>query len=127
MMTVITYLTLQEGSEPEWDSAMRARLDSANGRRGFLRSQLLMPLDGPNRRVIVGTWSTRADWEAWHNDSAFLAARRRLDELQEAPGDTNWFEVMESQPAAGVGHAVDAVVDRVRGMVNTIAGRGTEK
>lgn len=122
MMTVITTLTLREGLEPEWDAAMRTRLDSAGGRMGFLGNQLLVPLDGLNRRVVVGTWNTRSDWEAWHNDAAFLASRQLLDRLQEGPGDTAWFEVIERQAAAGLGHAAHAVANRVREMVNTLAG-----
>jgi heme-degrading monooxygenase HmoA len=126
MMTIVTHMTLHEGAEPEWDRAMRDRLAGANGLRGFVRSQLLIPLDGPNRRVIIGTWATRADWEAWHNDAAFLADRDRLEGLQQAPGDSVWYEVMEDQPPAGVGHAVEAVVDRVRDLVSGLTHRSTD-
>ena len=123
MMTVVTYMTIAQGAEPEWDAEMRARLATATGRRGFVRSQLLIPLDGLNRRVIVGTWATRADWEAWHSDPAFLAARERLDELQEAPSEPEWYEVVEDQPPAGLGRAVDAAVGRLRTLAGGIAGR----
>lgn len=120
MMTVITNLTLRQGSEPEWDAAMRTRLESAGGQMGFLGSQLLAPLDALNRRVVVGTWNTRSDWEAWHNDAAFLASRQLLDRLQEGPGETTWFEVIERHPAAGFASAAHAVVNRVREMVSTL-------
>lgn len=126
MMTVITSLSLREGSEPEWDAAMRTRLENADGRVGFLGSQLLAPLDGLSGRVVVGTWSTRSDWEAWHNDPEFLSSRQLLDQLQEGSGETKWFEVIESHTAAGLGHAVQAVVSRVREMVNTISGGDSE-
>ena len=41
--------------------------------------QLLRPTDKPDRRVIVGTWRTRKDWEGWHQDPQFAETRRRLD------------------------------------------------
>ena len=94
MMTVLTYATLRESAEPEWDEAMRERLASARSHPGWIGGQLLMPLDGLNRRVIIGTWRTRADWEAWHNDESFQRTRERLDGLESEPSQTTWFEVL---------------------------------
>ena len=68
MMTVITRIKLKQGAEPEWDAAMSQRLEAAKGRAGWVGGQLLMPLDVLSERLIVGTWETRADWEAWHED-----------------------------------------------------------
>ena len=94
MMTVITYVTIKEGDEPAWDDAMRERLENARGRDGWVGGQLVMPLDVLNRRAIIGTWRTRADWEAWHGDEAFQATRERLAGLEAAPSETTWFEVL---------------------------------
>lgn len=123
MMTVVTHVALKQGTEPEWDEAMRLRLSTATGRRGFVRSQLLIPLAGLNRRVIVGTWENRADWEAWHNDEVFLTTRQRLEELQETASETEWYEVIEDQPTAGIGSAVDGAIGRVRTLVEGITRR----
>ncbi len=102
MITVVTYVTLRVGTEPEWDAAMRERLDNARGRPGWVGGQLLMPLDHLDKRAIVGTWQSRADWEAWHEDTAFRETRQRLDGLQAGSSETNWFEVIEDiRPAAG--------------------------
>ena len=125
MMTVATYMKLREGAEPEWDAVMRERLSNATARPGFVRSQILIPLASLDRRVIVGTWATRADWEAWHNDPAFLAARQRLEQLQDGPSNTEWHEVIEDQPPAGVGRAVDAALARVRSVANGISRRAS--
>lgn len=103
MMTVITRVRLTAGSESDWDETMRDRLKAAHDRPGWVGGQLLTPVDGPNRRVIVGTWQSRADWKAWHDDPAFLETRRRMEGLQEAPDDMEWFELVtearESAPA----------------------------
>ena len=90
MMTVVTYVTLQQGTEPEWDAAMRERLDVARSRPGWVRGQVLIPLGELDRRVIVGTWRTRADWEAWHEDPNFAETRRRIEGLEAAPNETAW-------------------------------------
>jgi heme-degrading monooxygenase HmoA len=104
MMTIVTHVTLKEGSEPEWDTAMRERLSAARNQRGWIGGQLLMPLDGLNKRVIVGTWQTRADWEAWHNDETFAETRKRLQGLEASTPEQWWHEVVldvrsESVPA----------------------------
>lgn len=79
MMTIITRVKLKQGAEPEWDAAMRERLENAEQREGWISGHLLMPLEGQDERVIVGVWRTRADWEAWHADEAFAGTRERLD------------------------------------------------
>ena len=94
MMTVITEVTLREGSEPEWDRVMADRLSSAADREGWIRSEILMPLEEMNNRVIVGTWRSRADWEAWHQDPAFTETSARLDTLQAASRGPQWHEVV---------------------------------
>jgi len=66
MMTIVTHVHLKEGAGGEWDTAMRTRLSAAKKRPGWVGGQLLRQSDKPDRRVIVGTWRTRADWEAWH-------------------------------------------------------------
>lgn len=94
MMTVITRVALKEGTEPEWDQAMQDRLNAAHERPGWVAGQLVMPVESLNERMIIGTWKTRADWEAWHNDEAFRETRERLEGLQEKPNETTWHEVI---------------------------------
>jgi heme-degrading monooxygenase HmoA len=95
MMTIVTHVTLRQGAEPDWDAAMRERLAAAAGRPGWIGGQLLMPLDRLNKRVIVGTWQTRADWEAWHQDAAFEQTRQRMAGLEEGQAEHWWHEVLE--------------------------------
>jgi heme-degrading monooxygenase HmoA len=95
MMTIVTHVTLREGSEPEWDATMRDRMAAACNHPGWIGAQLLIPLDALNKRIIVGTWETRAAWEDWHNDPDFAATRARLDGLEAEPGRHWWHEVIE--------------------------------
>jgi heme-degrading monooxygenase HmoA len=97
MMTVITHVKLRPGDEPEWDAAMRERLEAAKGEQGWIGGQLLIPTDALNERVIVGTWETRADWEAWHEDPAFRETRERLEGLQSENSSMTWYEVVREE------------------------------
>jgi heme-degrading monooxygenase HmoA len=124
MMTIVTQVTLKEGSEPDWDAAMHARLASVRGRAGWIHTQVLIPNDGINKRVIVGTWQTRADWEAWHKDPAFAETRARLNGLEAAPSQESWHEVLLDLRASemdGLHGAVDTARDKLASVLAATA------
>lgn len=102
MMTVITRMSLKAGTESEWDKAMRERIDAAQSQQGWISGQFLVPTEGSNERVIVGTWQSRSDWESWHDDPAFKETRQRLEGLQQGPDQMEWFEVVTEGREAGV-------------------------
>ena len=103
MMTVITRVSLVAGREPEWDEAFRERIESAREQRGWVSVQLCLPAERLDERVVIGTWETRADWEAWHTDEAFQRTRQRLDGLQAAPGEMTWYEVVHANATSSDG------------------------
>jgi heme-degrading monooxygenase HmoA len=94
MMTIVTRVTLREGGEPVWDAVMKDRLESAKHQPSWIGGQLVIPLDGLNSRVIIGTWQTRADWEAWHTDPKFQETRARLQGLETTSSEEWWHEVI---------------------------------
>lgn len=94
MMTVITEITIEPGQEPQWDGAFQERFQDAKNQPGWVSMQLLIPLDAPNTRVVVGTWHTRADWEAWHNAEAFQQTRQIMDAVKQTSSEDRWYEVV---------------------------------
>jgi heme-degrading monooxygenase HmoA len=94
MLTVITTTQLRGGAEDDWDAAIGERFGSAQGRKGWVSGQLLNPEDASDVRVIVGTWESKADWEAWHHDPAFLEQRDRLEALAAEPSSVVWYSVV---------------------------------
>ena len=62
MVSIMTSVRLKEGSEREWDDAMRDRMIAAGRQPGWIGGQLLQPADPGPTRVIVGTWRSRDDW-----------------------------------------------------------------
>jgi len=100
MVTIVTHVELKPGTEREWDRTMHERLRAAEGRPGWVAGQLLRPVEKPHARVIVGTWRSRDDWEAWHRDAAFRETRKQLDGLEAAPAQEWWHEVVEERGLA---------------------------
>ena len=94
MMTIVTHVHLKEDAGREWDTAMRSRLSAAKKRPGWVGGQLLRQSDKPDRRVIVGTWKTLANWEAWHHDPQFEETRQQLDGLESRPAEHWWHDVL---------------------------------
>jgi heme-degrading monooxygenase HmoA len=94
MMTVVTHVRIKEGQEPAWDEAYGERVRAARDQPGFVAVQLCIPVDAMNERVIIGTWESRADWEAWHNAEPFLETRRRLEDVDEKRKSIWWHEVV---------------------------------
>src|SRR5438132_13944741 len=93
-MTIVTHVHLREGAERDWDAAMRTRLSAARKASGWVGGQLLRPADKPDRRVTIGTWRTRADWEAWHHDPRSTETPHRPDGRESAPADHSRHDVV---------------------------------
>ncbi len=93
MMTVITESTIETGNEERWDAAFQERLQAARAQPGWLATQVLIPEGEPQKRVIVGTWESRAAWERWHQADPFRQTREQLDEADREDGRERWFAV----------------------------------
>jgi len=94
MVTIVTDVELKEGAERTWDAVMRSRMTGARTQRGWVGGQVLRSEEDPTKRVIVGTWKARSDWEHWHKDPKFADTRRQLDELVSRPAEQRWHDVV---------------------------------
>jgi heme-degrading monooxygenase HmoA len=95
MLTVITETTLKPGMESQWDDAYRRRAEAVHDQEGWIGLQLLIPVDARNTRVVLGTWRSREDWEAWHESDVFLQTREQMDAAEEVEErNDRWFEVV---------------------------------
>jgi heme-degrading monooxygenase HmoA len=93
MVTTVSHAAVKDGGEAAWDEAMRERLDEVRKLPGWVSGQVLKPADGASKRVIVGTWRSRSDWEEWHRSPTFRDTRERLDQLEAGPRQQWWHEV----------------------------------
>lgn len=93
MLTIITESIIQAGNEAAWDAAFEMRLAAAQGQPGWLATQVLIPEEDPQKRVIVGTWASREAWERWHQADPFRETRQQLDAADQEDGRERWFAV----------------------------------
>lgn len=108
MVSIVTSVRLREGSEQEWDDAMRERMAAAGQQPGWIGGQLLQPEDSSPTRIIVGTWQSRDDWQRWHTDPQFTRTREELDGLTAAPEEHTWCRVAIDARPAGRGRTSPA-------------------
>ena len=94
MKTIVTHVHLKPDAGRDWDAAMRKRLSAARLRPGWVGGQLFRPADNEDKRVIVGTWRTRADLDGWHHDPTFAETRQRIDGLESVPAEHWWHDVV---------------------------------
>jgi heme-degrading monooxygenase HmoA len=94
MMTIVSHVRIKPGQEPVWDGVMRERIEAAKEQPGFVSVQLCIPVDAMNERVTIGTWETRADWEAWHGSEPFQQTRAQLEEPNTKKRRDWWHEVV---------------------------------
>ena len=93
MMTIVTHVTIEPGKEPDWDTAFRERVSAVKKQPGWVSVQLSIPTREINKRVVIGTWETRAAWEAWHTTDAFQRTRQVMDGVETGAREEWWHEV----------------------------------
>ena len=94
MVTVVTHVVIKEGDEPQWDAGFRERVEAARQQAGWMSVQLCIPLGAMNERVVIGTWETRADWEAWHATEAFQETREAMGASEAERRGEWWHELV---------------------------------
>jgi heme-degrading monooxygenase HmoA len=94
MVTVVTRVRIKDGREAEWDKVFGERAQAARDQDGFVFVQLCRPEGSQSERVVVGTWESRDNWEAWHTDEAFVETRRQLEEIDDEQAGSEWWDVV---------------------------------
>jgi heme-degrading monooxygenase HmoA len=94
METIVTHVRIRVGKEDAWDEAFRERVAAACEQPGFVAVQLCMPHGRTNERVVIGTWQSRDDWEAWHDTPEFRQTRHELEEADPERRAEWWHDVL---------------------------------
>jgi heme-degrading monooxygenase HmoA len=99
MLTVISQTRVKMGQGAAWDAAYHERAADARMQPGWIDLHLLVPVDDPQNRVVVGTWRDRDAWQRWHDTDVFTRTRERLNAATESGGEHQWYDVVEDRVA----------------------------
>jgi heme-degrading monooxygenase HmoA len=93
MIRVLLERHVVEGMEESFDQALRDVRQSAVGFPGYVSGESLRNCDNPTHRVVVSTWRSAPDWEAWARSEQRSQAQARLAPLLEEPEKVTMFEI----------------------------------
>mgnify|MGYP000179999180 CR=1 len=90
----ITALTYPEGAEEEIERRFAARKRAVDQATGFLGFELLRPVEGESRYLVVTRWDSREHYLAWRD--ARPAGGHEDDQRRGMSIDVSGFEVVQS-------------------------------
>jgi heme-degrading monooxygenase HmoA len=93
MHVVLGRVSIRADSASEWDSQWLERAEGARRFPGWKGAELLVPVDRPNERVIVGWWATREDFDHWRSSSEWESGEEQLRQHQLGSPEIEWHEV----------------------------------
>ncbi len=94
-------LTVPEGEGAKLEERFRGRAGAVDRATGFVDFELLRPISGTNRYMVLTHWRSREDFEAWTESQSFRrghasATGREADSDSSATGsEIMTFEVAQ--------------------------------
>jgi heme-degrading monooxygenase HmoA len=84
MIRVVIDRRLRHDVDHEYRRVQRAMRGEALGCRGYITGETWRDLDDPHHYIVVSTWKSRGEWEAWVNSPA---RQRLLKEMRNMVAD----------------------------------------
>ena len=75
---VISQFTVANGMTAEIKEAFRNREHKVDGSDGFLRMEVISPLDNPSEIWLVTFWRDEASFTAWHHSHSYRESHRGI-------------------------------------------------
>jgi quinol monooxygenase YgiN len=85
MIRVLIERRLSPGTAETFAALMREMRRDAVQARGYISGETLRDVDDPHHSVIVSTWRSQPDWDAWAVSPARQRARQRIAPLLAQP------------------------------------------
>lgn len=92
MIRVLIERRLAEGVEEDLQRAMREMRREAIHVPGYLSGETLRSIADPNRYVIISSWRSKQEWEAWSRSETRKRIEARIAPLLAEPERLMVFE-----------------------------------
>lgn len=57
-------------------------------------TRFLIPVDGPQKRTVVGIRQDREFWKRWHTTESFQHTHHQLNGVSTDDGNERWYKVV---------------------------------
>lgn len=85
MIKVLLERTIKGKNVSEIVRLLRQLRIKAMQQPGYISGETLHAVDDPNYYLVISTWESLADWEAWYNNPERRKLQEELDKYLEVP------------------------------------------
>ena len=78
---------MQAGAEKEFFALIKKLRSNAMGHDGYISGETLSRYDRPGEYLVISTWQSVEDWQAWEKDSERQEISRMIDSLLGSKAD----------------------------------------
>ena len=89
---IIIERQIKKGKEAEYSGLMRDMRAKAMLAKGYISGETLRSQEKPNLYVVISTWKSTEDWQAWIGSPVRNDLRARMDAILEQPPVTRIFD-----------------------------------
>ncbi len=82
---------IKSGKEMEVFSLLKKLRFNAMNQKGYISGESLVGAEDAQTVMVIGTWQSREDWDAWKGDEKRKELDAKLEELQESPTEYESF------------------------------------
>lgn len=88
MIRVIIERRIKPGQEQEFAEVTAQLRAGAVPRRGYVSGETWVDSNDPTRSIVISTWLSQADWDAWANSAERKAIAEAIEPLLSEPSRT---------------------------------------
>ena len=82
---------IEAGSEIKMNQLLLQLRAKAMQAKGYISGETLRALDNPNKFLVISTWNSLAEWEAWDHDPDRYQIQEEIDALLRHPAKTSIY------------------------------------
>ena len=82
---------IKAGSEIKLHQLLLQLRAKAMQAKGYISGETLRALDNPYKFLVISTWNSLAEWEAWDKDAARIGVQEEIDKLLRYPSKTSIY------------------------------------
>jgi heme-degrading monooxygenase HmoA len=93
MIRVLIERYFASGMEEELRNAEREVRKEAVHNPGYVSGETLIDLADPRHSLVISTWRSQEEWDAWHESEERRASMAHIDSMLEMPERVTVFEI----------------------------------